>query len=58
VPFADCLNHTNVQTKYDYDVDDNGTFRLFPTGSNSYVDIMLLMLMRDVGNFVVRCGVM
>lgn len=36
VPFADCLNHTNVQTKYDYDVDDNGMFRLFPTGDNHY----------------------
>ena len=36
VPFADCLNHTNVQTKYDYNVDSNGTFRLFPTGKNSY----------------------
>ncbi len=36
VPFADCLNHSNVQTKYDYDVDNNGVFRLFPTGANSY----------------------
>jgi hypothetical protein len=36
VPFADCLNHTNVQTKYDYDVEGNGVFRLFPTGGNSY----------------------
>jgi hypothetical protein len=36
VPFADCLNHTNVQTKYDFDVDNNGVFRLFPTGSNHY----------------------
>lgn len=36
VPFADCLNHTNVQTKYDYDVDGNGVFRLFPTGANHY----------------------
>lgn len=36
VPFADCLNHANVQTKYDYDVDNNGFFRLFPTGQNSY----------------------
>lgn len=36
VPFADCLNHTNVQTKYDYNVDENGVFRLFPTGSNCY----------------------
>jgi hypothetical protein len=36
VPFADCLNHTNVQTKYDYNVGGNGVFRLFPSGSNSY----------------------
>lgn len=36
VPFADCLNHANVQTKYDYNVDGNGLFRLFPTGSNCY----------------------
>ena len=36
VPFADCLNHTNVQTKYDFNVDGNGFFRLFPTGSNRY----------------------
>jgi hypothetical protein len=36
VPFADCLNHTNVQTKYDYDTDHNGQFRLFPTGNNEY----------------------
>lgn len=36
VPFADCLNHTNVQTKYDYNLDTNGVFRLFPTGHNHY----------------------
>jgi hypothetical protein len=36
VPFADCLNHSNVQTKYDYDVDQNGMFRMFPTGRNRY----------------------
>lgn len=36
VPFADCLNHTNVQTKYDYHMNENGLFRLFPTGSNQY----------------------
>ena len=36
VPFADCLNHSNLQTKYDYDVDNNELFRLFPTGCNSY----------------------
>lgn len=36
VPFADCLNHTNVATKYDLDVDSNGMFRLFPSGTNSY----------------------
>ena len=36
VPFADCLNHSNVQTKYDYDVEGNGVFRLFPSGSNHY----------------------
>ncbi|CAM9206009.1 unnamed protein product [Ectocarpus sp. 4 AP-2014] len=36
VPFADCLNHGNVQTKYDFDVGRNGTFRLFPSGNNRY----------------------
>ena len=36
VPFADCLNHANVQTKYDYNIDSNGMFRLFPTGQNAY----------------------
>ena len=36
VPFADSLNHANVATKYDFDVEDNGCFRLFPVGSNSY----------------------
>ncbi|CAB1098425.1 unnamed protein product [Ectocarpus sp. CCAP 1310/34] len=36
VPFADCLNHGNVQTKYDFDVERNGTFRLFPSGNNRY----------------------
>ena len=36
VPFADCLNHSNLQTKYDYNVGDNGLFRLFPSGSNCY----------------------
>ena len=36
VPFADCLNHSNVQTKYDYDVNGNGLFRMYPTGSNCY----------------------
>ena len=37
IPFADCLNHSNVQTKYDFDIDHNGYFRLFPTGSNNYI---------------------
>jgi hypothetical protein len=36
VPFADCLNHNNVQTKYDYHIENNGFFRLFPTGHNRY----------------------
>ena len=36
VPFADCLNHSNLQTKYDYDVGGNGLFRLFPSGANCY----------------------
>jgi histone-lysine N-methyltransferase SETD3 len=36
VPFADCLNHTNVQTKYDFNVDGNKMFRLFPSGANHY----------------------
>ena len=36
VPFADCLNHSNLQTKYDYDENSNGLFRLYPSGNNSY----------------------
>ncbi|GMF39570.1 unnamed protein product [Phytophthora fragariaefolia] len=36
VPFADCLNHSNVATKYDFDVNDNGLFRLYPSGSTSF----------------------
>jgi histone-lysine N-methyltransferase SETD3 len=38
VPFADCLNHTNVQTKYDFNATESskGIFRLFPTGENKY----------------------
>ena len=36
VPFADCLNHSNLQTKYDYNVLGNGLFRLYPSGSNCY----------------------
>ena len=36
VPFADCLNHANVQTKYDYNIGNNGVFRMYPTGSNAY----------------------
>eukprot|EP00946_MAST-07B_sp_MAST-7B-sp1_P002193 g2193.t1 len=36
VPFADCLNHTNVATKYDFDVEGTGMFRLMPTGDNCY----------------------
>ncbi len=36
VPFADCLNHANVATKYDYNIDNNGIFRMMPTGTNSY----------------------
>lgn len=40
VPFADCLNHKNVQTKYDYKpIDEIGRdkmFRLFLTGNNRY----------------------
>ena len=50
VPFADFLNHTNVQTKYAYrptNLDENDEiehttaydgfeFTLFPTGSNHY----------------------
>ena len=34
--FADCLNHTNVATKYDFDVEGTGMFRLMPTGDNCY----------------------
>ncbi|CAM9159340.1 unnamed protein product, partial [Discosporangium mesarthrocarpum] len=37
VPIADCMNHGNVQTKYDFDVDGNDTFRLFPSGENHYL---------------------
>ena len=38
VPFADCLNHTNVQTKYDFNVEHfEGVFRLYPTGENQYL---------------------
>jgi hypothetical protein len=37
VPFADCLNHSNVQNKYDYNVGENGTFRMFPTDNNKYL---------------------
>ena len=36
VPFADCLNHANVQVKYNFNVDGNETFRMFPTGTNYY----------------------
>lgn len=36
VPFADCLNHANVATTYDFDVEGNGCFRLFPSRSNAY----------------------
>ena len=36
VPFADCLNHANIATKYDYNIDNNGVFRLFPTAGNRY----------------------
>ncbi|KAG1685979.1 hypothetical protein DVH05_007580 [Phytophthora capsici] len=36
VPFADCLNHTNVATKYDFNVDDNGLFRLYPSATTSF----------------------
>lgn len=36
VPFADCLNHGNVQTKYDFDIENNRLFRLFPSSSNHY----------------------
>eukprot|EP01035_Chromulina_nebulosa_P024647 gene24647-32098_t len=32
VPFADCLNHSNVQTKYDFNIDGNNTF----SGKNHY----------------------
>ena len=36
VPFADTLNHSSVRVKYDWNVDGNGAFRLFPTGGNRY----------------------
>ncbi|KAG3098139.1 hypothetical protein PI124_g16948 [Phytophthora idaei] len=36
VPFADCLNHSNVATKYDFDVNDNGLFRLYPSATTSF----------------------
>ena len=38
VPFADCLNHANVATTYDFDTDHNGLFRLF-TGSGTHFGI-------------------
>ena len=31
------MNHANKQTKYDYDLESNGEFRLYPTGSNHYI---------------------
>ncbi|CAM9218166.1 unnamed protein product [Chrysoparadoxa australica] len=34
VPLADCLNHGNVQTKYQL---RDGVFTLFPTGHNAYL---------------------
>ncbi|GLD98443.1 hypothetical protein PINS_up007140 [Pythium insidiosum] len=40
VPFADCLNHANVATKYDFDVDGNGMFRLYPSAGNAYAQGM------------------
>eukprot|EP01041_Mallomonas_annulata_P009408 gene9408-19522_t len=36
VPMADCLNHSNVPTKYDYNKNGNGLFRLFPSNTNRY----------------------
>ena len=36
VPFADCLNHSNIQTKYDYNLNQNNLFRLYSSGSNCY----------------------
>jgi hypothetical protein len=36
VPFADCLNHANVATSYDFDVGGNGCFRLFPSRDTAY----------------------
>ena len=38
VPLADCLNHANVQTKYDYNVEANDSFRIYPSGSNRYLE--------------------
>ncbi|KAG5192774.1 hypothetical protein JKP88DRAFT_144826, partial [Tribonema minus] len=35
VPLADCLNHGNVPTKYDFDAGGNGVFRLWPSGGGS-----------------------
>jgi hypothetical protein len=36
VPFADFLNHGNVQVKYDYNVEGNEMFRIYPSGKNNY----------------------
>jgi len=36
VPYADCLNHANVQTKYDFNISGNGVFRMYPSGTNFY----------------------
>jgi histone-lysine N-methyltransferase SETD3 len=35
VPLADAFNHSNVQSKYDLNVDGNGHFRVYPTGNHS-----------------------
>ena len=37
----DFLNHGNVQVKYDYNVDDNNMFRIFPTGKNELLTIYI-----------------
>ncbi|KAF4043357.1 SET domain-containing protein [Phytophthora infestans] len=36
VPLADCLNHNTVATKYDFDVNGSGLFRLYPSATTSF----------------------
>ena len=55
VPFADCLNHNNVQTKYDFNVNNNGLFRLYPSGHNRFVEWGLIICVICAICISVRC---